>query len=193
VQFEIETEEDTGKLKAVNVTNPDGSPVVPPPRERRRRQPKEDDGAEGGGEATAEGEEKTEDETAKKPRGKGKGRKPSGGKDDAKKSTTVKDPPFHTSISEDVKKTMEEKGLELGKRTTVDVAIGDARIKLGQGGYAGVALASAAVGEGSYTCDESGTVTFKWDRSLEFKDNAWTKGDESKLIVSLSLADGKCL
>ena len=108
-----------------------------------------------------------------------------------KPAAAAKEPPFHASLEEDVKKKMQDKGLELGKRTTVDVAVGDVRIKLGQGGYAGCALASAAVGEGTYTCDEKGTVNFKWERSLEYKEKAWTKGDAGALVATISLADGE--
>lgn len=194
VSFEIEKEADTGKLKAVNVTNADGTPIVPPPRERRRRQTKEkggdgaaDDSADEPSPAAA-GEAK-EDEKPKKTGGRH--RKPRGknNKDESKAPAAPKEAPFHASLEEDVKKKLEGKGLELGKRTTVDVAIGDSRIKLGQGGYAGCALASAVVGEGTYTCDTKGTVTFKWERSIEYKDGAWKKGDASKLVASISLAD----
>jgi len=197
VQFEVEKEADTGKLKAVNVTNKDGTPIVPPPRERRRRAHKEDKKAEGNGakEEAADaakassGDEKKEDKPKKtrqprKNRGKDKGKE-----GEEKPPRAPKEPPFHAALEEDVKKKMEEKGLELGKRTTVDVAVGDTRIKLGQGGYAGCALASAVLGEGTYTCDAKGNVTFKWVRSLEYKDNAWKTGDPASLISTISLAD----
>lgn len=204
MQFEVEKEADTGKLKAVNVTNADGTAIVPAPRERRRRPIKEKDGdaAAGGGAdakpAKAEGgdvkEEKKEDKP-KKAGGGGRQRKPRGKnhkEGEAKAaSSTPKEVPFHASLDDDVKKKLEAKGLELGKRTTVDVAVGDSRIKLGQGGYAGCAMAAAVVGEGTYTCDTKGTVTFHWDRSIEYKDGAWKKGDASKLVGSISLADGE--
>jgi len=201
VQFEVEKEEETGKLKAVNVTNKDGTPIVPPPRERRRRQHKDEKKTEGNGakEENADaakassGDEKKDDKPKKsrqprKNRGKDKGKE---GEAKAKPTSAPKDPPFHAALEEDVKKKMQEKGLELGKRTTVDVAVGDTRIKLGQGGYAGCALASAVVGEGTYTCDANGTVTFKWERCLECKDKAWKTGDPASLVSTISLADRK--
>ena len=189
MQFEIEKEADTGKLKAVNVTNPDGSPIVPPPRERRRRPAKKEGSAENSGEEGGKTDEKKEE----KPKKTRPARKPRKGKeaDPNKPAPPPKEPPFHAALNEDVKKKMEAKGLELGKRTTVDVAVGDARIKLGQGGYAGCAMASAVVGEGTYTCDEKGVVTFKWERSLAYKDKAWTPTDTGSLLASLSLADGE--
>ena len=199
----MEKDTDGEKHKAVNVTNADGSPIVPPPRERRRRNGKDDkeDGAAGDAAAAAEAPKNDDkkDDKGKKGGGRQQQRKPrtknnhNGNKDESKAAAAPKEAPFHASLQEDVKKKMQDKGLELGKRTTVDVAVGDARIKLGQGGYAGCALASAVVGEGTYTCDDKGTVNFKWERSLEFKDKAWKKGNPSTLVASISLADGTLL
>lgn len=73
---------------------------------------------------------------------------------------------------------------------TIDVALGDARIKLGQGGYAGLAHASGMVGEGTYKCSDKGLVAFTWERCLEFKDGNWTPGVASKLMPTLSLTEG---
>ena len=192
----MEKDADGEKHKAVNVTNPDGTPIVPPPRERRRRGGKEEKG-DAADEAPKATEDQKDDKNKKgggrqprKPRGKNNNS--NNEKDEGKAAAAAtKEPPFHASLQEDVKKKMQDKGLELGKRTTVDVAVGDVRIKLGQGGYAGCALASATVGEGTYTCDEKGTVNFKWERSLEYKEKAWKKGDPSGLIATISLADGK--
>jgi hypothetical protein len=102
-----------------------------------------------------------------------------------------KEPPFHASLNDDVKKALTDKGLELGKRTTLDVAVGDARIKLGQGGYAGCAFASAVVGEGTYVCEPNGSITFNWERSLAYKNGAWTTNDPKSLLASINLSDGK--
>ena len=197
VSFEVETEADTGKLKAVNVTNTDGSPIVPPPRERRRRNAKPDAAGSGGEDNNnnkkgSSSDEKKNDKP-KKSGGRNQRKPRNNKKDEGKAPAAPKEAPFHAALNEDVKKKMEAKGLELGKRTTVDIAVGDARIKLGQGGYAGCAMASAKVGEGTYTCDEKGTVTFTWEKSLEFKDGAWKKGDPSALVASISLADGKAV
>lgn len=170
---------------------------MPPPRERRRRGGKEENG-----DAAVEAPKATEDQKddknkkgggrqPRKPRGKNNNSHNEKDEGKAAAAAATKEPPFHASLQEDVKKKMQDKGLELGKRTTVDVAVGDVRIKLGQGGYAGCALASATVGEGTYTCDEKGTVNFKWERSLEYKEKAWKKGDPSGLIATISLADGK--
>ena len=185
MQFEVEKDADGEKFKAINVTNADGTAVVPPPRERRRRANKEGSGDEGAADDKQEDKAKT---SAGRNQRKPRNSKSNNGKEE--KAAAPKEAPFHSALEEDVKKIMQNKGLELGKRTTVDISVGDARIKLGQGGYAGCALASAVVGEGTYACDAKGKVTFKWQKSLEYKDKAWKKGDPSKLIASITLSDG---
>lgn len=104
-----------------------------------------------------------------------------------------REPPFHDSINEAAKEAITGKGIELGQKMTIDVAIGDTRIKLGQGGYAGLAHSSGMVGEGTYICNENGVVTFDWERCLEFIGGSWTSGSTSKLMTSLSLTAGKFL
>jgi hypothetical protein len=74
---------------------------------------------------------------------------------------------------------------------TIDVALGESRIKLGQGGYAGLAHASGMVGEGTYKCSDKGVVTFSWERCLEFIDGKWTPSSASILMPTLSLTAGK--
>lgn len=162
------------------MTGKDGVPLEPPPREKRVRKPRVDAKAEG--DNYANGNEKPE-----KRNGKGKNeRKPVG----EKKVFPAREPPFHSVISDDVKAKISDKGVEL-VRNTVDVALGDSRIKLGQGGYASIVESKGVVGEGSYTCDESAKVNFNWDKSLVFEGGEWKLGDITKLMGSLSLADGK--
>jgi len=177
VEFDVEKEE-SGKLKAVNVTAPGGGSLKPPPRDRRRRTSRK--GKEGGGESGEEAVSGNEG-GAKKSSGRANGKK----KEAATKQT--REPPFHSVIEEDVKEKITAKGIDLGMKMTIDVADGDARVKLGQGGYAGLALASGVVGEGSYTCDKKGDVTFTWERCLEYKDGSWSPGDTDKLMKSISL------
>lgn len=184
----MEKEEDTGKLKAINVTAPGGGAIKPPPRERKRR-PLKGKSSGGAGAATSSGDEAAAPSDEKK---NGGGKKAGGaGKPSAATSSSGREPPFHDIIGADAKAKIKDKGVDLGRKMTIDVALGDARIKLGQGGYAGLALASAVVGEGTYTCDESGNVNFTWERCLEYKDGSWTAGDAGKLLKSFSLANGK--
>ena len=178
VEFEVEQEEETGKYKAINVTAPGGGPLTPPPRGSRGPKQRRST-AEGGGGESGEGQDNANGGTAE---GNKSPRKP-------------KVPPFHADLDDDVKeKIVETAGIELGPtKTTVDVAQGGARIKLGQGGYCAYCNTDALVGEGTYTCDSRGVVTFAWERSLEFVDGKWVEGETSKLPQTLTLTDGKCI
>jgi len=100
-----------------------------------------------------------------------------------------REPPFHDVVSDAAKEAADGKGIKL-VRNTVDVAFGDLRIKLGQGGYTSLVDASAKVAEGSFACDVDAKITFTWERCLELADGAWKSGDASKLLASLSLTEG---
>ena len=167
VEFGIEKEE-SGKLKAIDVTAPGGGPIKPPKRERKR-------GPRGkkGGAAAAEGEEGA-----------------TNGNHAAAKEPVPREPPFHDILTEENKAKVVAKGVDLGRKMTVDVALDEARIKLGQGGYAGLAHARGMVGEGTYVCDEQGQVTFTWERCIQYTDGKWVKAETSELLQKFSLADG---
>jgi hypothetical protein len=158
-----------------------GEPLVPPPREKRRapRKPKA-----AGEDAAQSGEEEAGTNNNDNENG--------GSKRSPKKAAPVqREPPFHHVIPEDVKAEIAEKGLKL-VRNTVDLALGGSRIKLGQGGYASLIDSTCLIGEGSFTCDEAGNVTFSWERCMQLSaDGQWQTADETKLMPSLSLADGK--
>ena len=93
-------------------------------------------------------------------------------------------------MTEEVKASIAAKGVELGRKMTIDIALGGARIKLGQGGYAGLADARGMVGEGTYTCDPAGNVSFIWERCLLFSDGNWNAASTDSLLKSLSLPKG---
>jgi hypothetical protein len=183
VEFDVEKEE-SGKFKAVNVTAPGGGPLKPPPKRepRVKAEPTETD-------ETGELKENSDENAEKTGRGnrRGGGR---GGR--GKKSTGEKkvDPPFHDIINDEVKQMIEEKGIELVKKNTIDVALGGARIKLGRGGYCGYCSSDAIVAEGTYTCDEQGVVAFDWKLSVEYSGDGWIAADASKIMPSLSLVAG---
>jgi len=175
VEFEIEKEE-SGKLKAMNVTAPGGGPVKAPKRDRKRGPRK---GGRGGGGGDADG-------AAAEPAAAATNGKSGGG---AAKEKSVREPPFHDVINEEAKAKITGKGVELGRKMTIDVALDQARIKLGQGGYAGLAHGSGMVGEGTYVCDSDGLVQFTWERCLKHADGKWSLGDTSALIQSFSLVN----
>jgi len=176
VEYGIEKEE-SGKLKAINVTSVGGGPVKPPKRDRKRGgAQRKSRGGEEGGEAAA---------AAPPSNGGGKG----GGAATPAKEKPGREPPFHDVIVEAQKAKIAEKGVDLGRKMTIDVALEQARIKLGQGGYAGLAHASGMVGEGTYTCDDQGQVAFTWERCLKSTGGEWGPGETSELLHSFSLAN----
>lgn len=166
VEFSVEKESGTGKLKALNVTGPSGEALKPPPRKRGTRRKKE----------LANGHDADEPRETK-PRRKKEEKKP-------------QDPPFYEDLEDSVKESLNERGFDLGSKNTLDVAFGDERVKLGQGKYAGLATASAVIAEGDYSWKANGTITFTWNRALKFEKDSWAKFDVSKLRATLSLADG---
>lgn len=199
VEYEIEKEE-SGKLKAINVTAPGGASIKPPKRERKRLPRKGKEEGANGDEAEAEvaADDEADADGAKEGGGAGRsnGRR-KGGRSRKTPDGEVKTaepkprvPPFHDVINEEAKNSIKAKGVDLGRKMTVDVAFGDLRIKLGQGGYAGLASAKGTIGEGTYTCDDNGLISFTWERCLAFADGKWTSADVGTLVGSLSLANG---
>ena len=182
VEFTIEKEE-SGKLKAIDVTAVGGGPVQPPKRDRKRGPRKGKTSGEGGEAAPA---------PTPAPAAASTKATTNGGKGGAAKEKPAREAPFHDVIKDDAKAKITAKGVELGRKMTIDVALDDSRIKLGQGGYAGLAHASGMVGEGSYVCDADGLVKFTWERCLKYKDGKWSKGETSELLQSFSLVNGKC-
>lgn len=160
VEFDVERETDTDKLKAVNVTAAGGGLLEPPLRPRR---PKSEA-------ATT---------SSRKSRGRNK----------AVVDKAPPEPLFHEVLSHDARAKVQERGIDLNVKNTVDVAVGDARIKLGQGGYAGLAHANGTVAEGTYDCDENGVVEFKWDKCLVCTDGEWKLSEPSGLLTSICLTD----
>jgi cold shock CspA family protein len=98
-------------------------------------------------------------------------------------------PLFRDAIDETIREKIKERGLDLASKNTVDVAIGDARIKLGSGSYAGFVHKDGIVAEGTYSCDEEGTVVIDWSKSLIFVDGKWVENDPSSLLSTFSLTD----
>lgn len=196
VEFEIETEA-SGKLKAINVTSPGGLSIKPPKRERKRapRKPN-DDGANGenGDSHDAAPPAGATDDVAPVKERNGRKKKPAVKKappaetaEGTPSTRPPRDPPFHDQLTDEVKASIAAKGVDLGRKMTIDIALGGARIKLGQGGYAGLADARGMVGEGTYTCDPAGNVSFIWERCLIFSDGTWKATTTDSLLKSLSL------
>ena len=171
VEFDLVEDPSTGRLKAVSVSAPDGAPIKPPPRRRNRR-----------GKPSSTTNETNENPTATS----GNGRKTR-----KAKPAKEREPYFYESIIDSAKEQIEKKGFVLGDKSTLDVSFEKYRIKLGQGGYAGLASKDAILGEGTYVCDENGAVSFSWQRSLQFSDGEWRAHTTESLISSINLATGK--
>jgi hypothetical protein len=175
VEFDVLTEE-SGKLKAVNVTGPDGAVLKPPPK----RAPKK---------VKAEVEESVVDAGNSR---QGRANRRGGRGARRKKASQIEViRPFHDVLASDVKQQIAAKGIDLLQKSTTDIAIGGARIKLGRGGYCGYCSSEAVIGEGTYTCDDQGILTFEWKNAIQFVDEQWKAADASKLLTTLSLMTGR--
>jgi len=167
---------------AVNVTAPGGKPLAPPPRGRQRSR-RDKPEAKATASTTEVGDEEGEATSSSRSRRSKK-------KDSSEGA--IAEPPFHDVILCEVKEAIvKERQIDLYSKNTVDVAVRSCRIKLGQGRYAGLAVADGTIAEGSYACDADGLITFKWDKSLAFENGEWQPSDTERLIPSLSLIDGK--
>jgi len=214
VQFEVATDDD-GKLKAQIVTSADGSPCpIPEPRERRRRKKKADtdtstptDETEGANRTPKEREEPSK-QTAnnnEKPLEKkiGRNRRRKNNKKGNTNANSVKNENSNKSKFNDVdkkpakeslesileasvKKAIESKNVKIVAGKTF-VALGDARIKLGSGGYTAFGHANGIIAEGKYACDSSGKITAEWQKVLKLDNTTWTVSTvvaESKFLVT---------
>ncbi|KAL7541417.1 hypothetical protein ACHAXR_010912 [Thalassiosira sp. AJA248-18] len=106
-----------------------------------------------------------------------------------------KEPFWHETLNEGVKGMIEEKSIRTSTGT-IDVSVGDARVKLGTNGYSSVAHADGVLAEGSFTCDEEGISTFNWEHIITFDKSGgqWVATeDNSVLPATFCLADGKSL
>ena len=156
VEFSIGLDEN-GKPKAENVTAIGGGPCTGPRRSHHRRK-----GRGTSGTAAGEGKDATTTATF---------------------STRTPQPLWHESLKEEVKGLLDSK--HIARSTgTLDVSVGQARIKLGTRGYAAVAQQDRTIAEGSFSCDEEGDgiITLHWKRSIKFtEDGVWNAQDEHHL------------
>ena len=101
---------------------------------------------------------------------------------------------WYESLEMGVKAQLEEKNIRT-TTGTMDVSLGDARVKLGTNGYSSMAHSDAVLAEGTFTCDTDGNAAFTWEHCIAFDkaSGEWVaSGDKSLLPVAFCLADGKC-
>jgi len=160
VEFEIGTDED-GKPKAENVTAVGGGPCTGPRKARMQNR-----------------------RTRRVPRdGEDAVDAPNGG-------TGRKEPQpvWHDVLSDEVKQALQDKDIRTSTGT-IDISLGNARIKMGTRGYASIATEDMILGEGSFECDSDGNATFEWKRAIRFTDVWNTYLDTTALVQSANLKE----
>lgn len=177
VEFDVVNDDD-GKLKADNVTAPGGGPCTGP-RRRRRKNGEETTEEEAGDEPQPSTGDESQQRRSKKKQGS-KANKPA-----------RQQPQWHDILSDSVKEALDKKGI---RRTTgtMDVSVGNVRIKLGTRSYTSMAHSDGILAEGTFTCDENGVVGLQWERALTFAaDGTWSSEATEGLLASLDLSSGK--
>jgi hypothetical protein len=175
------------------VTGVDGVPCPgPEPRERRQRKKKtkEDGSAESGDENGGDtGGEKSDDGGDDKEKKVRRRRKKPTKKLDAKPQPKS----WYTDLDETVQESLESRGIKVDAGRAF-IAIGDARFKLGTGGYAAVAHKSGILAEGTYTCATDGKIAVTWAHVLKF-DSEWESStpdaEAASLVTEIDLTDGE--
>jgi CspA family cold shock protein len=172
VEFTIGFDQD-GKPKAENVTGVGGGACQGPRKPRRRRRGQGEGQAGGQPDAAAQAQVSV---PAAQPQAK------------------VVQPVWHDDLKEEVKDVLDQKGIAR-VTGTLDIAIGDARVKLGTRGYASVAQKNKTIAEGSFSCDQEGQglITLEWKRAIQFgPDDVWDTVDSNgldNLIAEVNLLD----
>jgi len=162
VEFTIGYDQD-GKPKAENVTGVGGGVCQGPRKPRRRRRAGQVEGQ------AAEQPAQDQDQVsvpAVQPQAK------------------VVQPVWHNDLKDEVKDVLDQKGITR-VTGTLDIAIGDARVKLGTRGYASVAQKDMTIAEGSFSCDQEGqgNIILEWKRAIQFgPDGVWDVVDRDSLL-----------
>lgn len=152
VEFTIGHDEGN-RLKAESVMGIGGGPCTGPSRSRNRRRK----GKTG--------------ETSEDAATGGRARGTKGG---------PRDPFWHDTLNQDVKDAMVSKNISC-TTGTVDVALGENRVKLGTGGYASLAGAKGVLAEGKFTCDAEGKADVSFEKVISFVDEDWKLASAEEL------------
>lgn len=187
IEFEIGTDE-TGKKFADKVTSADGSSIPPPePRKRGKKKEKatkEETPKEGGEKETPASEEAKAEGAAKK---KTRTRKNKNGKKAEAAAKT-----WYSDLSDETTKALADKSIKI-EAGRVFVSVGDARLKVGTGGYITLAHKTGVVAEGNYTSDKDGKIVVTWGHVLKLDGEEWKVStaaeEESVLIKEFTLTD----
>eukprot|EP00538_Stauroneis_constricta_P013409 CAMPEP_0119549396 /NCGR_PEP_ID=MMETSP1352-20130426/3095_1 /TAXON_ID=265584 /ORGANISM="Stauroneis constricta, Strain CCMP1120" /LENGTH=335 /DNA_ID=CAMNT_0007594929 /DNA_START=78 /DNA_END=1085 /DNA_ORIENTATION=- len=199
--------DENGKLKAKDVTCPDGSPCPEVPRERpprRKRAPRKPagDGDEDGGDENGGGADAKPSNNRRNNRGRrngGESGEGGGGAEGGRNGRSRKPPrpSWFSELDSTVQESMTARDIKvMGGRCFL--AIGDTtRIKLGTDGYAALAHSKGLLAEGTYKTLPDGTVTIDWPKIIKVDGDEWkatTAEAESDAIVGeLKLTDESIL
>ncbi len=192
VEFEIGTD-DKGKPFADKVTAADGSSIPPPDPARKKNKKKAKDETA----ATAEGGEPVNDEPAsddaKEDKKKGRTRNNRrNGKKEAVAAVAPKSD-WYSELDDAVKKSMQGRGIKV-ESGRVFISVGDARLKVGTGGYVTLAHSSGVIAEGSYTSDKDGKLVVTWQKVLKLDGAEWkvstVEAENGSLLKEVDLKDG---
>jgi hypothetical protein len=223
-------DEDNGKFRALNVQSADGSPCpIPPKRDDKNEKDATnkngssdgnktdgDEAAEGGDGGATGGKKKNRRKRGGKKKGSGGG--PAAGeggdgsgtgqeeKNDTKKTSAAKTKKqtWETSLEDDVKKSLADRGIKVDRQGRTFLSVGDARIKLGTDSYAALAHSDGLLAEGEWSVEPNGKITVVWTKVLKWgegggdvggSEGAWSPSsadaEASLLVANFSLADGE--
>lgn len=93
---------------------------------------------------------------------------------------------WHHRLDDEVKDSLQGKGIRMSTGT-IDIALDQWRIKLGNDGYSSCAHADKTLAEGEYVCSENGMVEFAWGHCISFIGGEWISKDSNDMFTSLSL------
>ena len=185
VEFEIGTD-DKGKPFADKVTAADGSAIPPPdPARKRSNKKKSKEAADVPAPDAQNGEAAKQEDEDKEKKGRTRNKRRNG-----KKETKTD---WYSELDETVQKSMEGRSIKIESGRAF-LSVGDARLKIGTGGYITLAHSSGMVAEGKYTCDKDGKLTATWEKVLKLDGEEWkvssVDAENGALFKVIDLKDG---
>lgn len=161
-----------------------GTPIPPPDPARKKKKAKPAAAAaEEGEEAKKDGAGESTEEGGKKKRNR---------KKNGKKEVAPKKGDWYSELDEAVQKSLEAKNIKIDSGR-IFVSIGDARLKVGTGGYITLAHSSGIIAEGKYTSDKSGKLSVTWEKVLKLDGEEWKASsvEDGALLKEIDLTAGK--
>lgn len=181
IEFEVGTD-DEGKPFADKITSADGTPIpIPDPSRKKNKKTAKENGAPGEEAKGESGGEGAKDGKKKKTRNR------KGKKEGAAKTT------WFSELDEEVQKSMEGRSIKIESGRAF-VSVGDARLKVGTGGYITLAHAGGILAEGTYTSEKDGKLSATWERVIKLEGDEWkatsVEAENGALLKVVDLADG---